>query len=466
MNKQSQIKNLTVTTIFEGSALNRDEKVGGNILSIKKLNIAGEVRSFIGKPAIRHYLFQTLKKAFNWREAGVTGQGQVVQFDLTKDSIITSPELDAFGYMFTIGKKAITRKSPIGITKAISIFPYESDLAFYANHDLVNRGKIEGLNVTPNPYNKEEHRSLYKVSYTIDTEIFGKDIWLIEDYSFDSLKKKLTLSIDTPSSVELNEVEEKEDKDGQKFYEIKNKKISIEGLTLTVDEDLMKKNPAKQNMEENLTFIDDKNNKKTQIFDFSFDEDNRTYKFNVSRKPNYKSAEKMLIIESGAVNEIENCILNSEDSTEEKKVYCVNNENNDNVGNIIVEKLKEKIYKATFELCEKLKIERIKQLLEAIKNGLYSQSSGEINTIVPLFFIASAVKIPSPIAHPFINLVNEDNVWKVIGINDVFNNSWIETVDNKKIIYINDSEELPARIKFDKDIRTDWNEFLKQSGLG
>ena len=174
----------------------------------------------------------------------------------------------------------------------------------------------------------------------------------------------------------------------------------------------------------------------------------------------------MLIIESGAVNEIENCILNSEDSTEEKKVYCVNNENNDNVGNIIVEKLKEKIYKATFELCEKLKIERIKQLLEAIKNGLYSQSSGEINTIVPLFFIASEVKIPSPIAHPFINLVNEDNVWKVIGINDVFNNSWIETVDNKKISYINDSEELPARIKFDKDIRTDWNEFLKQSGLG
>jgi CRISPR-associated protein Cst2 len=59
-NSNGNIKNVTVTVIFEGSALNRDEKIGGNILSIKKLNVNGEVHSFIGKPAIRHYLFQTV----------------------------------------------------------------------------------------------------------------------------------------------------------------------------------------------------------------------------------------------------------------------------------------------------------------------------------------------------------------------------------------------------------------------
>jgi len=70
---QAKIKYLTITIIFDGSALNRDDKIGGNILSIKKLNVNGEVRSFISKPAIRHYLFQTLKTAFGWKEAMVTG---------------------------------------------------------------------------------------------------------------------------------------------------------------------------------------------------------------------------------------------------------------------------------------------------------------------------------------------------------------------------------------------------------
>jgi CRISPR-associated protein Cst2 len=60
------MKNITLTIIFEGSALNRDEKIGGNILSIKKLQIGGKTISFIGKTAIRHYLFSTLHKAYNW----------------------------------------------------------------------------------------------------------------------------------------------------------------------------------------------------------------------------------------------------------------------------------------------------------------------------------------------------------------------------------------------------------------
>lgn len=189
--EEAMNKNVTVTIIFDGSALNRDEKIGGNILSIKKLNVNREVRSFIGKPAIRHYLFQTLQKAFGWKEAKVTSQGQVVQFDITQDDILTSEELDAFGYMYTLGgQTAITRKAPVGITKAISLCPYEADLAFYANHDLVKRGQGQGLAIDPNPYNKEEHASFYKVSFSIDVEKFGIDIWLADDY--DQNTKEIT----------------------------------------------------------------------------------------------------------------------------------------------------------------------------------------------------------------------------------------------------------------------------------
>jgi CRISPR-associated protein Cst2 len=95
--ENNSIKHITATVIFEGSALNRDEKIGGNILSIKKLKTGNTVVSFIGKPAIRHYLFETLRQAHGWKEAAVKVDNNVIQFDISKDDILTSPELDAFG---------------------------------------------------------------------------------------------------------------------------------------------------------------------------------------------------------------------------------------------------------------------------------------------------------------------------------------------------------------------------------
>lgn len=176
------MKHITITMIFEASALNRDEKIAENVLSIKKLQRGNRTISFIGKTAIRHYLFATLQKAFNWKPAKVTGQGKVVQFDITQDDIISSSELDAFGYMWTHEESgiAITRKAPVGITKAIGLDPYNGDMAFYANHDLVERGKKQGLSVDPNLYQKEEHISFYKVSFTIDVDVLGKDEWVIK----------------------------------------------------------------------------------------------------------------------------------------------------------------------------------------------------------------------------------------------------------------------------------------------
>jgi len=177
----SEVKNITVTVIFDGSALNRDEKIGNNILSIKKLTILGKPYSYISRQAIRHYLFNTLKRAYpqDWKEAAVKVEKDVIQFDITKDDIISSAELDAFGYMFTIsGQNSITRKAPVGITKAVSLIPYNQDMSFYSNHDLVRRARQQGEEADPNIYNKEENQSLFKVSFTIDVEFFGEDVWV------------------------------------------------------------------------------------------------------------------------------------------------------------------------------------------------------------------------------------------------------------------------------------------------
>jgi len=331
----SSIKSITVTIIFEGSALNRDEKIGGNILSIKKLNVNGEVRSFIGKPAIRYYLFQTLLKGFGWKEAGVilskSDGGNVVQFDLTQDNILTSEELDAFGYMYTVGGLgAITRKAPLGITKAVSLSPYIADMAFYANHDMVRRAQQYGLGATPNPYSKEEHLSLYKVSFTIDSEKLGHDVWLVEKY--DERTRKVVLS-------------------GKNEFEIKGTNGSIR---LFNDRELH--------------------------FELSLDE----------------------------------------------------------------------------------KQKRIRAILEAIRGGLCAQSSGEANTIVPLFLMAGPVKLPSPVFHPYIGVRREDGEWRVMGVEDALNNPWI---DGK--VYIMDCEKLKVS-KTDKikDRTTDsWEALLKEIGI-
>jgi len=343
--RESNLSHITITIIFEGSALNRDENIGGNILSIKKLKKGNKVVSFIGKPAIRHYLFETLVKAYGWKPSAVTGQGEVVQFDVTSDDILTSPELDAFGYMFTIENQAsIIRKAPVGITKAIGLDPYEGDMAFYANHDLVNRGIKQGLNVTPNPYSKEEHYSLYKVSFTIDVDILGKDEWIV------------------------------------------NNKPEFDGNVLKIQ-------------------LSEKNNKKVE---------------------NVKELDK--------------------------NKYETGN------GIIEVEKLEGNKYKIIFKLKEDEKRKRIEEILTAIKDGLYAQSSNEQNTIIPLFLIAGKVRVPSPVFHPYIEVVPLDNIsYKVIGINDALNNSWIEKV------FVMDSE----KVRVDKDklmnkekLVEDWNKFL------
>ncbi|MGC8943946.1 MAG: type I-B CRISPR-associated protein Cas7/Cst2/DevR [Caldisericia bacterium] len=348
----NKIKNLTLTIIFEGSALNRDEKIGGNILSIKKLNIDDEVYSFIGKPAIRHYLFQTLNKLDGeyWKPTPTILQGrgdqQTVQFDLTKGDILEYPEIDIFGYMFTIeGERALTRKSPLGITKAISLIGYESDISFYSNHDLVSRTRLIGEYVQPNIYNKEEHSSFYKLSFTLDTDLIGKDTWILEN------------------------------------------EPKVNGDSLII---ILSKN-------------------------------------NVKEIKGEKIEENQFKTEKGII-----------------KWEKVN-----------------KLYKITFIANDEEIKKRIRNILYVIKNGFYSQSSGELNTIVPLFLIAAAVKVPSPIIHPYVNLIKDENSKrKVLGLNDILKNSWIEILDNKKLIFVQDSERIPMPKEIEGKVLENFDEFL------
>lgn len=210
------IPNITMTVIFEGSALNRNEKIGGNILSVKKLSINGEEKTYLSKGAIRHYLFNTLVRAKKWKEAKIFPDGQVLQFDIKADDILTCEELDVFGYMNTT--QGQTRKTPLHITKAISLFPYEQDMGMYANHDLVRRAKEQGIdNVNPNPFNKEEHTSFYKITFTVDSDKLGVDKWIVPIVEVDEQNHTITLKNVPQKDEKVEETtEETENKDAKK----------------------------------------------------------------------------------------------------------------------------------------------------------------------------------------------------------------------------------------------------------
>lgn len=491
----NKINNITVTLVFDGSALNRDEKIGNSILSIKKLTYHGDIRPYISKNAIRHYLFNTLNRYNNWGKTPIIAQGsgdkQTLQLDLSKADILSFEELAVFGYMFTkSGESALTRKSTIGITKAIALSSYNQDLSFYANHDFVNRVRETGRNANPNPVNKEEHSGLFKLSFTIDADMLGKDSWVVDDFSFN--EGTLNIKIAEPQKFVIGNVKKNINENGEEIgYKIvdgeKSYPLEISGLGITLPKEVVKYD-KNQILTLNPDIAADrkektaKNSKISFATDYKFkiseaiendDEKGITYFFECTYEPKIfesnsegnkdaSEEDKVFNVEllSGFEKRIENVECSEYKKANNKNIFELSGDDyagcKIEITSFNESKPENGPFKIQFSLSEKKKKEIISQLLFVIKNGIVAQSSNELNTIKPLFILAADVKVPMPIFHGDIDVKKDGDKLKVIGVKDAVDNGWIESK-----MYYHCSERLDAPVIINEKIETNWDKFLK-----
>ena len=165
---------ITLTVVFEAMSLNRDESMG-NIQSLHLLTRGNnKTYSYMSRQALTYAVRKFLIESGKWPETPVQKSGDVTQYETDLEKF---PEIDLFGYMETTKGKssgegsAKTRPAAVTFTHAISLEPYNGDMAFYANPEMARRS---GSN--PNPYNRQEHKSLYKYSVVIDLARIGIEI--------------------------------------------------------------------------------------------------------------------------------------------------------------------------------------------------------------------------------------------------------------------------------------------------
>lgn len=390
MKIKENVKAITMTVVFEGSALNRDEKIGGNIASIKKIarfNTDAKLKtySYISRESLTHHLKHTLfiNPDTLWRLAKVTRQNKVIQFDITKSHVVDCPELDAFGYMFTQGARtAITRKAPVTLTKAIALEPWQGDMQFNANHDMARRSGS-----SPDPTTKEENQSLYKFSVTIDINRLGRDEWMVADYEKKG-DKIIAYFNEKASDIVLSNVEKNIDEDENTCFMIDQNKIYInEGEILFPP--INKTAEVAKKKELTIKGKKDDGSSKSKVSSLKFAEDEYEIIDNYMNKgityykfmaiSDYNEERKELTLSKSITAEIA--------KSDEISLRA------DGGNKYIV-----------FNLNEQSRIQRIKDIFSTVVNGIVFSPSGENPGITPKFIVGAALKVPVPIFHSYVDL--------------------------------------------------------------
>jgi len=195
-------KYIVMDIVFYGSSLNYDQGTG-NYQELKKITKwDGKQYVLVSRYALRYSILHWANKIFpdDWKLAGndvLIAESQGVARPQTPEELKdkgqrfesvfeTYPEFDLFGFMIAPKggeKAALTRVSPVKISHAISMTPYNYDSHFTANLDVMRRAKGPGAG--SNPVTIEEKKDFYVYNIVIDVDRIGK--YLIAEHNRDDI---------------------------------------------------------------------------------------------------------------------------------------------------------------------------------------------------------------------------------------------------------------------------------------
>lgn len=207
MNENEKLKNqsngrcrkyIVMDIVFYGSSLNYDQGAG-NYQELKKITKwDGKQYVLVSRYALRYSILHWANKLFpdKWRLAGndvlIAEKGDVARIkspeevkkeysqkysDFMKNIFLNYPEFDLFGFMSASSEQgqkgiSITRTSPVKISHAVSLTPYNYDSQFTANLDVMKRAAGPGAG--SNPVTIEEKKDFYIYNIVIDVDRIGK----------------------------------------------------------------------------------------------------------------------------------------------------------------------------------------------------------------------------------------------------------------------------------------------------
>lgn len=180
----SNKKYIVLDIVFYANSLNYDQG-GSNYQELKKITKwDGRQYILVSRYALRYSILHHAAELFpkRWKLAG---EEQLSKEDVVvhpkkelvnEKKILEFPEFDLFGFMIAErgerGKgegSSLTRVSPVKISHAISLTPYNYDSHFMANLDMMRRAGGSGSN----PVTIEEKKDFYIYNVVIDVNRVG-----------------------------------------------------------------------------------------------------------------------------------------------------------------------------------------------------------------------------------------------------------------------------------------------------